>query len=191
MKSGKIFLLFIIFFSLLLAVSAQSQRSKTKELENPGYWETAKGNRMKDTLPYLKEGNPPTNVQEPFKTKEREGVFIVYDAIRGEALRLERKKEYIVVDVHTTADPGYRGRLTIDGDQIKSKNLAVFYGNKVSYGGRTLYDEIRAYNDPNQDTFPVLVIRFMGQDRGAVYLDPMGSGHPLVVVNFSSVSLKK
>jgi hypothetical protein len=190
MKPRRTFLLLIIGFAMLSVLPAQSDGTSPKNLQGAGYWQIQKGNRMADPLDYLKEGNPQTRLDEPFQSKQREGVFIVYDAHRGESLRLERKKDLILVDIHTLVDPGYKGRLIVEGDQVKSKNLTVFFGNKVTHGGRTIYDQIRVYHDANQDTFPAVVIRFFGLDRGVVYLDPLGSGHPLAVINFSSVPMK-
>ncbi len=191
MKTGKIILWLATTSVFLPSLAAQTASPKAGNLEEPGYWQTRKGNRMADVLGYLKEENPSTQVQEPLRTRQRAGLFIVYDEHRGEILRLERKDGYVLVDIHTLADPSYKGRLIVAADQVKSKNVALFFGNKVAYGGKTFYDQIRLYLDANQDAFPFAVICFQGTDRGVVYLDPLGSGQPQGRISFSSIPVRE
>jgi len=181
-----------VFLLMCLPVALQAQQRRDKqELEYPDLWIARQGNRMQQELSYLADADPRTRVLAPLKSRIWQKKFIVYDDFRGEMLRLERKKDYVMVQVRTADDKGHRGRITLGGPtKLALKNLVLFFGQKKAFGDYYLHEEIRAFNDPDTDKFPVVVVRFFGPNAGVVYLDPMGSGSPQAIVSLASAPPK-
>lgn len=183
-------LLLTVMMSVSLLCAQKGNRSIVDDSEKPDLWRPARGNRMQEPLSYLKAEDPETKLQEPLKSKVNGSRFIVYDDFRGEWLRLYRNKDHIALQLRTTVEPGGHGKLKMDGDRYSKKNLTLFFGKEMMFGKYRLYDEIRVFNDPVEDQFPVAVIRFRGPDTGVIFIDPLGSGYPLGVVNFSSAPIR-
>jgi hypothetical protein len=181
-----------VFLLMCLPAALQAQQRRDKQqLEYPDQWMRRQGGRMRQELPYLGDANSHTVVVPPLKSRIWQKKFIVYDDFRGEMLRIERKKDYVMVEVRTHDDKGHHGRIAVGGPRkLALKNLVLFFGQKKAYGSYYLYDEIRAFNDPDTDKFPVVVVRFFGADSGVVYLDPMGGGKPQAIVNLASAPPK-
>lgn len=150
-----------------------------------------KTNRIQEKLPYLDDTRPETRIIPPLKSRMQRDVLIVGDDISSDFLRLERNKDYMLVEVTIFNSPNSQGRITVGGPRRFHKNITLFYSEKKTFGNYCLFEGIRGYGNPHHDIFPAVVIRFWGEDPGVVYLDPLGSGKPQAVVEFSSVSMKK
>jgi 5-hydroxyisourate hydrolase-like protein (transthyretin family) len=170
-------------------LSAQRGAEK-KQFEKPEFWTSEKGNRIRDPLPYLDESNPETQVRIPLKAKVVRNYFTVGDDLRGELLRLERIKDYVLLNVRIF-DTRSAGRITVGGPRFSHKGVTLFYGAKRAMGDYFLYEEIRAFRNPERDFYPQVVIRFTAPDQGTIYLDPLGTGIPQATVNFSSAPARK
>lgn len=180
---------FLLVAALVFGVSSVMP-ARAQDPQQQEHWTVHRGNRINDQIRYLREPDPETRVIMPLKLKVRRGVLIVGDDLRGDLLRMRRIKDYVLLDVVIFTDPGYRGKITVGGPRFTHKNVTLFYGKKRAFGDYFLFEEIRAFHDPIHDLFPASVIRFFGADQGVVYLDPMGSGEPQAIVNFSSVPYK-
>jgi hypothetical protein len=192
MKVSRLILPGALMLACLPGIAQAQQRREKKDLQHPEQWVSPQGDRMRQELPYLAEADPKTLVRLPLKSRIWQKKFVVYDDFRGEMLRLERKKDYVVVRINTSDDTGHQGRIVAAGPlKLSQKRLVIFYGPKKAFGKYFLYQEIRAFNDPDVDKYPVVVLRFTAPDKGVVYLDPMGSGSPQAIVNFTSAPSKK
>jgi hypothetical protein len=187
-RNAKIMMLPCVFLVMMLPATTEAQQRREKqELEYPEYWLTRQGDRMRQELPYLADVNPRTTIRSPLTSRVWQKKFIVDYKYRGEMLRIERKEDYISILILTNDDLGHKGRIALGGPKkLELKNLVLFFGQKKSFGNYSLYEEIRAFNDPDVEKFPVVVIRMTGPDSGVVYLDPMGTGTPQAIVNLAS-----